>query len=375
MRVIATVPVLLLLGAMAACSKPETPAPAPPAVGTLKIAPRAATVEVEYVAQLDASNTVEIRPRVGGLLENQSVVEGQAVKKGQLLFVIDRQPYIVALEQAKAASAQAEAALQQAERDLARVQPLSELDAVSQQELDSVTARELASRAAVKAARAAVRSAELNLDYTQVTAPVDGMLGRAQYRVGGLVTAYQSLLSTLYDTDPMYVNFSISERRMLELQERFGASADGRFDGEGTFRILLADGSTYPQPARLNFVDAAVDRQTGTLPIRLEVANPSGLLRAGQFARVVVAVDHLDAALLVPQSAVQELQGKTSLWIIDAESKAQSRDVRMGARIGGDWIVEEGVQAGEVIAIDGFQRLRPGTVVTPQPSAPAGAGT
>lgn len=368
---------LLVLG-LAACSKAEPPAPASIAAGVIEVQPQATTVTAEYVAQLDASNTVEIRPRVGGLLEKQMAVEGGAVKKGQVLFVIDRQPYIVALEQAKAALAQAEAGLQQAERDLARVQPLSELNAVSQQELDSVTARERASRAAVQAARAAVKTADLNLDYTTVTAPVDGVVGRAQFRVGGLVTAYQSLLTTLYDVDPMYVNFSVSERRMLEVQERFGVQPQDHYRDSDTFRVVLADGSTYQQPARLNFIDAAVDRETGTLPIRLEIANPNGQLRAGQFARVIVAVDKLDKALLVPQRAVQELQGKTFLWVLDAENKAQNRDVRMGARIGGDWLVEEGLVAGERVAVDNLQRMKPGTPIDPQPvaaaaSAPAAA--
>ncbi|WP_281783088.1 efflux RND transporter periplasmic adaptor subunit [Sinimarinibacterium flocculans] len=356
-----------------ACSQPSAPPPQTPEVGVLRIEPRPATIEAEYVAQLDASNTVEIRPRVGGLLEQQVAVEGETVEKGQLLFVIDRQPYIVELEQAKAALAQARAGLQQAERDLARVQPLSELDAVSQQELDSVTARESAGRAAVQAAQAAVRSAELNLEYTRVTSPVDGVVGRAQFRVGGLVTAYQSLLTTVYDTNPMYVNFSISERRMLELQEQFGARPpQSRYDDDNAFKLMLSDGSVYPHPAHLNLVDAAVDRETGTLPIRLEVANPDGLLRAGQFARVVVVVDRIDAALLVPQRAVQELQGRTSLWVLREDGTVDRRDVRMGARVGGDWIVEEGLQAGETIVVDGLQRLRPGIAVSPQKLEPAG---
>lgn len=364
----------LALLALAGCTVSEPPPPAPTTVVVMAVSPRAATVEAEYVAQLDASNAVEIRPRVGGLLEKQAAVEGSAVRKGQVLFVIDRQPYVAALEQAKAALAQAEAGLQQAQRDLARVQPLSELDAVSQQELDAVIARELAGRAAVEAARAAVTTAGLNLDYTVVTAPVDGILGRAQFRVGALVTAYQSLLTTLYDTDPMYVNFSISERRMLELQEQFGTKAQDQFQAADTFRVLLADGSTYPRPAHLTLVDAAVDRQTGTLPIRLEVANPDGTLRDGQFARVVVAVERRDDALLVPQRAVQELQGKSFLWVVGAGNTVQNRDVRMGARIGGDWLVEDGLKAGETIVVDGFQRLRPGAAVQPQPFSTPTAG-
>ncbi len=374
---------LLLAAAtlLSACSKDEPPPPAPTAVTIQKILPREATVTAEYVAQVDASNIVEIRARVGGLLEKQVAVEGQDVKRGQVLFVIDRQPYVVALEQARAALAQAESAQQQAERDLARVQPLSELNAVSQQELDAVSARVSASRAAVEAGAATVKSAQLNLDYTTVTAPIDGRVGRAQFRVGALVTAYQSLLTTIYDTAQMYVNFSISERRMLEIQDRFGAQPEGHYKQDETFKILLADGSTYDQPARLNFVDAAVDKLTGTLPLRLEVENPEGQLRSGQFARVVVAVDKLDQALLVPQRAVQELQGKTSVWIVDAEQHAQSRDLRMGARIGSDWLVEEGLQPGADVIVDGFQRLKPGMRVQvqgkaePQPTnTPAAAG-
>ncbi|SFF50829.1 membrane fusion protein, multidrug efflux system [Fontimonas thermophila] len=364
------------LSVLAACTAPTPPAPPPVAVTVMTVLPRPATVEAEYVAELAASNTVEIRPRVSGLLERQVAVEGQAVKKGQVLFVIDRQPYVAALEQAKAALAQAEATLQQAERDLARVQPLSELEAVSQQELDAAVARERASRAAVIAARAAVRTAELNLEYTVVSAPVDGIVGRAQFRVGGLVTAYQSLLTTLYDTDPMYVNFSISEQRMLELQRRFGADAADHYRNPDSFRILLADGSVYPHPARLTLVDAAVDRRTGTLPVRLEVANPDGRLRDGQFARVIVAVDHIDDALLVPQRAVQELQGKTSLWVVSADNHVHNRDVRMGPRIGADWLVAEGLKPGETIVVDGLQRLRPGIEVKPESlSAPAGDST
>lgn len=363
-------PCLLLLAlGLVACSGSGTPEAEAPQVGVLTVRPQATTVTAEYVAQLDASNTVEIRARVGGLLEKQVAVEGAAVKKGQVLFVIDRQPYLAALEQAKAVLAQAEAAQQQAERDLARVQPLSELNAVSKQELDAATARERSGRASVQAAQAALRTASLNLEYTTVTAPVDGVVGRAQFRMGGLVTAYQSLLTTLYDIDPMYVNFSIPERRMLELQARFGDKLQDGYGAKDSFRLLLSDGSTYPEPPRLNFIDAAVDRGTGTLPLRLEVANPRGLLRAGQFARVVAVVDQNPQALRVPQRAVQELQGKPLLWVVDAQNQVQRRDVRMGARIGGDWVVESGIAAGERIVVDGLQRMRAGLKVDPQPVA------
>ncbi|MGH8429678.1 MAG: efflux RND transporter periplasmic adaptor subunit, partial [Solimonas sp.] len=257
-------------------------------------------------------------------------------------------------------------------RDLARVRPLSEIDAVSLQELDAVVARNAANRASVEAARAAMRTAELNLDYTRMTSPIDGIIGRTQIRVGGLISANTSLLATVYASDPMYVNFSISERRMIELQRRLGLHAGDPVRTDGVFSIVLADGSAYPHPGKLNFVDPAVDQATGTLPIRLEVPNPERQLLAGMFARVVVVSEQLPDALLVPQRAVQELQGKTSLWVIGADGKAESRDVVMGARIGSDWLVIEGLKAGETIAVDGTQKLKPGTPVSAQPVAAGG---
>jgi len=359
---------LLLILATAACSRAaEAPAPKPVAVGTMTVTARPATITSDYVARVEASSTVEIRSRVGGLLEKQAALEGQLVHRGQLLFQIDAQPYVAALAQARAALAQAEAAQEQSQRDLARVRPLSEIDAVSQQELDAVVARNSASKASVEAARASVTTAQLNLDYTRITAPIDGIMGRTQIRVGGLIAANTSLLTTLYASETMYVNFSISERRMIELQRRLGLHSGDPVRTDGVFSIVLADGSTYPHPAKLNFVDAAVDESTGTLPIRLEVPNPERQLLAGMFARVVVVSEQVPDALLVPQRAVQELQGKTSLWVIGADNKAESRDVVMGARLGSDWLVVKGLASGETIAVDGTQKLKPGTVVAPQP--------
>lgn len=358
----------------AACSKAPPPSAPPPVEVTLAtIAPRAATITIDYVGELEAINTAEIRPRVGGLLEQQAAIEGQRVKKGQILFRIDSQPYVAALANAKAALAQAQSALDQAERDLSRVLPLAQINAVSQQELDAATARNSAGKASVEAARAGVQTAQLNLDYTTVTSPIDGIVGRALFRTGGLVTAYSSLLTTVYATDSMYVNFSISEQRMLELQHQWG----GRMPEGGVqsaFKILLADGSEYPEAAKLNLIDAAVDKTTGTLPVRLEVPNPNSTLRAGQFARVVVAAQNLPDAILVPQKAVQELQGKTYVWLVDGEGRAASHDVRMGPRIGSDWLVQDGLKAGDKIVVDGFGKVRPGAIVADAPAKPADAG-
>src|ERR1700741_1873738 len=205
-----------------ACSKKRPPAPPAVEVSAVTVKPRAATVGTDYVAQTEAVNTVEIRPRVGGVLEKQLPIEGEHLKVGELLFVIDQQPYIAALAQAQAALAQSQAALIQSQRDLARAKSLSEIDAVSQQELDAAVAKNDANQASVDANRAAVRTATLNLGYTTITSPIDGVMGRAQLRLGALVTANTTLLTTLYQTDRMYVNFSISEQRLLTLQRELG---------------------------------------------------------------------------------------------------------------------------------------------------------
>lgn len=353
-------PVMSLL--LASCTPTAPAPPPPPEVQVLKVAPQAAAVQTGYVGQIEASSTVEIRPRVGGLLLGLAAEEGARVRAGQLLFEIDPQPTRAALARAKAALAQAQANLLQARRDRARVEPLLALDAVSRQEFDAVQAREQAGQAEVDAARAAVRTAELDLEYTRVTSPIDGVMGRAGFRVGGLVTAYTSLLTTVYANDPMFVNFSVSEQRMLELRRRYGITRQ-QPDRERDFRLQLADGTVYPHAAHIDFVDAAVDAGTGTLPVRLSVPNPDELLISGQFARVLVESERIEAALLLPQRAVQEVQGRTSVWVIGPGDIAQPREVTMGARIDTRWLVQQGLEPGEHVVIEGMQKLRPGMAV------------
>jgi membrane fusion protein (multidrug efflux system) len=340
-------------------------------VNAIRIAPHPVSIPMEYPAQLEASNTIEIRPRVGGVLERQEAVEGQRVKAGQILFVIDRQPYEAALAQAKATLAQAQAAKAQAERDLERARPLSQLDALSQRELDAAIAAGAATTAQVQAAQAAVRTAELNLDYTIVRAPLDGVMSRALIRLGGLVTAYTTLLTTVYKTDPMYVNFSISEQRLLQLQRELGRPPDQRNPSKTRFHVFLADGSELETPAELNFVDAAVDLRTDTLPVRLAIQNAKQLLRSGQFVKVSVETPVQADAIVIPQRAVQELQDKRFVWTVDKDHKASPRDVTLGARIGQDTLVLKGLAADDVVVVDGTQKLREGTPVDTEPK-PAG---
>ena len=351
-----------LLGA-AACGRGSPPAQRHVAVNAIRLVAHPISVTEEYPAQIEASNTVEIRPRVGGVLERQSAVEGQHVRAGQILFEIDPEPYRAALAQAQATLAQAEAAQAQAVRDLARAKPLSAIDALSQRELDAAEAANAATAAEVRAGQAAVRTAELNLGWTVVRAPIDGEMSRALIRIGGLVTANNTLLTTLYQTDPMYVNFSIGEQRLLQLPHELGRPPDQSTRSTRQFRVYLADGEELSTPAELNFVDAAVDLRTDTLPVRLAVPNPKGLLRAGQYAKVTVDAQAPPSALSVPQRAVQELQDKRFVWIVDADGKAQPRNVELGPRVGAEILIQSGVAPGDTVVVDGMQKLKPGTPV------------
>lgn len=367
---------LLAVLALGGCGR-DAPGPAAPqAVATLTMRAQPTSLTQEYPAQLEASNTVEIRPQVAGILYRQAALEGAPVKRGQTLFEIDPQPYIAALAQAQAGLAQANAAAAQAERDLARARPLTALDALSEKELDAAVAADASAHSQVKAGEAAVKTAELNLGYTNIRSPIDGVMSRALVRIGGVVTGYTTLLTTVYQTDPMYANFSVGEQRMLQVQRELGRPLDQRNPSRRDFRILLADGSEYALPAAMNFVDAAVDLRTDTLALRLTVPNPKQFLHAGQYIRVVVATAERQDALLLPQRAVQVLQDKNYVWIVDNAGAAQQRDVTMGQQQGSDWVVEQGLKPGDVVVVDGVQKLRPGMRVQAQPlAAPAAKPT
>ena len=358
---------ITLLVLTAGCERKASTQQQPVAVATLTMRGHPLAITEEYPAQLEASNTVEIRPQVSGILQRQAGLEGTLMHQGQVLFEIDPQPFVAALGQAQAGLAQAHAAQAQAIRDLARARPLSQIDAVSERELDAAIAANDSASAQVKAAEAAVQTAELNLGYTKVRSPIAGTMSRALIRLGGVVTAYTTLLTTVYQTDPMWANFSVGEQRMLQIQRELGRALNQGNPSQRQFKLLLADGSEYNVPAKLNFVDAAVDTRTDTLALRLTVPNPDGLLKAGQYVRVQVATAVQPNTLLVPQRAVQVLQDKNFLWIVDKDGKAQMRDVHMGPQQGNYWIVEQGLAPGDVVIVDGTQKLKPDLPVKAQP--------
>ncbi len=367
-----------LVSLLAACSEgPEgaqtQPAPPPVEVSVIKTTAAPVTVYEEYVAQTAAVDAVEIRSRVNGLIERQVFEDGARVKKGDVLFVIDQQPYITALAQAKAGLAQAQAAMVNSRQILQRIRPLVAEQAISKQDLDAAVARQAADVASVEAARANVKQAQLNLAYTTIEASRDGVMSRALINPGGLVTAAQTLLSTLYSIDPIYVNFTISEQKLLELNRRLERVPGEDKSKAPPFKLILADGKEYKFPGKLNFVDAAFDQRSGTLQVRLAVPNPDRYLRPGLFARVVVAAYENADAIRIPQKAVQEVQGSRSVWVIGPDNKASSRQITTASRIDNDWVVEKGLKPGEMVVVEGMQKIQPSAAVNPLLASAGGA--
>jgi RND family efflux transporter MFP subunit len=409
--------------ALAACGRsPEAvPVPPAPAVTVVAVAQRTVPVHGQYVGQTEAVKTVEVRARVEGFLQRQLVPDGADVKAGDLLFVIDPKPFEAALRQAEAnvardtaqlrqseaALAQREADVQQAQanldRDLAqlenartqeqRYRTLLQQELIAREQYDQIktnmTALDAtlqadraaventksalaAARATIENARATIRAdeavvdnARLELGYTTIRSPLTGRMGRAEVRVGSLVGKNEAtLLATVSTLDPMYVNFSVSEREALQVWRRRQAELQAQPDASG-ITLTLPDDRTYAHQGRLDFVDRAVDPRTGTLALRASFPNPEKLLQPGQYVRLQVVLEERPDALLVPQAAVQESQGSASVFVVGADQTVQPRVVKLGPRFATLWVVEDGVKAGERVVVKGLQHIRGGMRVEP----------
>ncbi|HQU80056.1 MAG TPA: efflux RND transporter periplasmic adaptor subunit [Azonexus sp.] len=343
---------------LAACSKSE----APPKTGgampvtVLEMQPRSVPNAVEIVAQTEGAKETEVRARVGGILMKQLYQEGMPVKAGQPLFQIDRAPYEIAHAEAKAKA-------DQATRELARLKKLVDIQGVSRKEYDdAISANELA--------QAALRQAQLNLSWTTITAPVDGVSGRAAKSVGNLVTVgSDSLLTSVYQNDPMWVRFSISTNEATRLP-------GGRLtpDVVTGVELVLPDGSVFPVKGKLNFLASTIDPTLGTRQLRAEFKNTEGRLLPGQFVRIRLLAGEQGGIFLVPQSAVIQSEQGNLVMTADAENKVAPRPVQTGEWFGKDWIVLDGLKAGDKVIVDNLMKLKPGAPVDPHPPAPpAGA--
>ena len=346
----------------------------PPLVSVTTVAAKDVPVAYEYVAQTAGYREVEVRARVSGILLKRNFQEGSLVKKGQSLFTIDPEPFRVALARAEADLGVAEARLAQAKREAARLRPVFKSRAVSQKELDDAVSAEQIAEAEVQSARARVNEARLNLEYTRVESPIAGVASRAVVSEGTLVSGPTVLLTTVTQTDPMYVIFGIPDRERLAIRRdvdagRLKLPENGRFK----VTVKLADGSSYSQAGVLGFTDVRVNTQTGTSEARAEVPNPGGMLRAGEFVRVVLEGAIRPAAIVLPQRAVLEgPQGKFA-YVVNAESKAEPRPLEVGDWNGTGWIIYSGLRPGDNVIVDGVLKIGPGAPVKVADAAtPAG---
>ncbi|ODT68387.1 MAG: efflux transporter periplasmic adaptor subunit [Nitrosomonadales bacterium SCN 54-20] len=340
--------------------KPETP-PHPPAlpVSVIEVQPTSVPISAEAVAQTEGAKEVEIRPRVGGILLKRLYEEGAEVKAGQPLFLIDPVPYRYALAQAKAQLAEQKARIIQTEREEKRLKDLLDTQAISQREYDNAVSDNAIAHAALQQAEVRVRDAELSLSYTSVTAPVNGISGRFQFSEGALVEANSSLLTTLVQLSPIWVRFSLSNNELMQL----GGPLNEKKVKQVT--LILPDGSEYEKKGELNFAASQIDPLLGTQQLRATFENAEQQLLPGQFVRAKVVVGQRDGVFLVPQNAIQTSDHGQSVYVINEKNEATPQPVVTGKWMGTDWVILDGLKAGDKVIVDNIIKLRPGSPVTP----------
>ena len=358
----------LLVVVAAGCKREMPVAPPPPKVLVLTVLPRDVPIYQQWIGTLDGYPNAQIRAQVTGYLMKQNYAEGGHVKQGNLLFEIDPRPFQAALDQTLAKLAQDQAMMGKTELDVKRDTPLVKERAVSQEELDNAVHANLMAKAAVAADEAAVESARLNLSFTRITSPVDGIAGTAQAQIGDLVGPGSAVLTTVSTIDPMRAYFSMSEQSYLAYCHQFTNAAErAAYRGEMELQLLLSDGSTYPVPGKWLFTSRQVDVNTGTLQIAGLFPNPDYILRPGQYALVRAKIETRHGAILLPQRAVMELQGSYQVATVDAQNQAHIRSVQVGEQVGNDWLIEKGLAPNERVIAEGTQRVKEGTVLDPQP--------
>ena len=354
---------------------------APPEVEVVQVEQKDIPIYGEWIGTLDGFVNADVRAQVTGYLLRQGYQEGAFVKSGQLLFQIDPRPFQAALDQAQGQLAQARAALANAEAvqrrnelDVNRYTPLAEEQAASQQDLDNAIQNNLTAQANVETARAqiqtyeaAVENAKINLDFTRLIAPIDGIAGQAQLQVGALATPNSGPVTSVSTVDPIKVFFTVGEPQYLAWRKRFPTESS-RLEADKNLRLqlILADGSTYPREGTFYFADRQVNVGTGAIRIAGLFPNPGNTLRPGGFARVRAVIRIQHDALLVPQHAVSELQGGYQVAVVDASNKVNIRTVSVGDRVGTQWVIPEGLKPGENVIAEGVQKVRVGTLVNPK---------
>jgi membrane fusion protein (multidrug efflux system) len=344
---------------------PSAMAAPPPSVIAVAAERRDIESQSEFVGRVVAIDRVELRARVQGFLKERSFTEGKSVAVDEVLFQIEPDQYQAIVEQRKADVAKAEADAENADAQLARGQELVKNKNIAQSQVDELKAAASIAEASIAQAKAALTAAELDLGYTQITAPIAGRVGLASYTVGNLVGPSSGSLATIVSIDPIYVDFPLTQRQLLEARREMQASGT---DASGVVvRLRLSDGSLYDQSGRINFVDVTTDPGTDSVTLRAEIPNPDGILVDGQYVGVVLQAGEPQSAIVIPQSALQLDQQGVFVMIVDDDNKAQVRRIEVGDNQGANIAVTTGLKAGELVITEGVQKVRPGQVVTATP--------
>lgn len=346
---------------------PREPMP----VGTITVRAQDIPLTSRYLAQTRASQIVPIRARVSGFLIERAFEEGQPVESGQVLFRIDPQPFEVALAQAEAQLAAAQARLERATKQLARFEELSQLQSAAANELEQWQEEQQVATAEVRQQEATVEQSRLDLNYTTIRAPLDGVIGEAQQDVGSYISATGSSaeLAVVWQVDPIYVRFDVSEQDLLRWQRMVGKGEVTDLPVEDfEVRVVLPDGRVHPEIGRINYVDVTLDPSTGTAAVRATVPNSGGQLRPGQFVHADISGATRLGVILVPQSAVMQSPAGANVYVVDDNGAAQTRRVQLGEWNGDDWIIDSGLAPGDRVIVDHLMQLRPGTPVQPKPA-------
>jgi RND family efflux transporter MFP subunit len=359
-----------------------------PDVEVVQVQEREVPIYGEWIGTLDGFTNADVRAQVTGYILRQGYQEGASVKKGQLLFEIDPRPFQATLDQAQGQLAQARANLANAEAvqhrtelDVNRYTPLAKEQAASQQDLDNAVQNNLAAKATVETAKAqiqtyeaAVENAKINLDFTRLVAPIDGIAGQAQLQVGALAAPSSGPVTSVSTVNPIKVYFTVGEPQYLAWRKRFPTETS-RLEADKQLRLqlILADGSTYDHTGTFYFADRQVNESTGAIRLAGLFDNPNNILRPGGYGRVRAVIRTQQGALLVPQRAVSELQGGYQVAVVDGENKVNIRTVTVGERVGSEWIIADGLKPGDKVVAEGIQKVRQGSHVNPKPFALAEA--
>jgi RND family efflux transporter MFP subunit len=349
------------------CGGKAAAPPPPPEVRVIAVTQRDVPIISEWVATLDGFVNAQIQPQVTGYIVKQTYKEGAPVHNGAVLFEIDPRPFQALLDQAKAQLAQAQAQMGKTQLDVDRDTPLAKERAIAQSQLDNDIQANLAAKAAVQSSEAQVEQAQLNLGFTHVTSLFDGIAGIAQVQLGNLVNP-STVLTSVSQVNPIKAYFPISEQEYLRLAPLINAPQghDDSPKDAPPLELILADGTVYPSKGRVLYTDRQVDITTGSIRVVSAFPNPKNFLRPGQFGRVRASTYTRTGALLVPQRAVVELQGSFQLAVVGGDNKVSIRIVKVGERVGTEWIIESGVKAGEMVVVEGVQKVRDGSSVNPK---------